>query len=349
MAFSVKRFWALIKTAGLDWVDDKAPRLSAALAYYTIFSLAPLLIIILAIIGAVWGGQSGGAQAQIVVEIQGLIGSEGAQAIEEMLNNASRPGSGGGLATMLGVLALIFGATGVFVQLQDALNQIWEVERKPGAGIKGFILSRLLSFGIVIGIGFLLLVSLVITAAVSALDQLLTGVTPLFQAVMQLVNSIISIGVITVLFAMIYKYLPDVTISWRDVWVGAFTTAVLFTIGKYGIGLYLGNSSAASTYGAAGSLVVLLLWIYYSAMILFFGAEVTQVYGRQYGSIIKPDENAVWIDKETAKPEKQIAVSSQAQPVLIPAPASKQEPSVLKRAGLFALVFFIGRFFGKRA
>lgn len=339
----------LLKDAALDWIDDQAPRLSAALAYYTIFSLAPLLIVVLAIVSAVWGDQSGTVQQQFMGEVAGLVGRDGADMIETMLDNASRPGGGSTLAAILGVAALLFGATGVFGQLQSALNQIWEVEPAPGRGLAGFVRTRLLSFGMILGVGFLLLVSLVVSALLSALDTFLTDLAPATHTLVYVLNLVVSLAIITGLFALIYRVLPDVKIAWRDVFVGAFVTALLFVLGKFAIGLYLGNSAAASTYGAAGSLVILLLWIYYSSMILFFGAEVTQIWARRYGTRIEPDEGAI-LREDARKAPAEPKTPSQPTPPPRPLPTvRKAQPSALKRFGVLLLVYWVGRFLGKRS
>ena len=291
----VKSGFDLIKESFKGWKDDGALDLGAALAYYTIFSLAPLLLIVTAVAGLVWGREA--VQGQLVGQMQGIVGTQGAQAIQTMVANAGKHGQGV-LATILGLATILFGATGVFVQLQSALDRIWNVEPKPGAGIWSFIRTRMISFGMVLGIGFLLLVSLVVAAAVAALGKWATGMLPGGETLINILTFAVSFALITLLFAMIYKVLPDVEIAWRDVWIGAAVTALLFTIGKFLIGLYLAHSTVASTYGAAGSLVVLLLWIYYSSQILFLGAEFTQVYATRYGSQIRPSEHAVPV-KET--------------------------------------------------
>lgn len=286
----VETIWVLLKETFSEWNADKASRLAAALAYYTIFSLAPLLIIAIAIAGAVFGEEA--ARGEIVGQIQGLVGREGAQFIETAIENANKPREGR-IASLIGVAILLFGASGLFAQLQDALNTIWEVQPKPGRGLFGILRARFLSFAMVLGVGFLLLVSLIVsaalTAAISYFGHLLPGVDFLWQ----LVNFILSFAVPTVLFGLIYKVLPDVKIAWSDVWIGAAITSLLFSIGRYALGTYLGNSGFSSTYGAAGSVVIILVWVYYAAQILFFGAEFTQVYARRYGSKIVPDKNAI--------------------------------------------------------
>jgi membrane protein len=220
-------------------------------------------------------------------QVSGLVGSEGGDAIQALISAANRPKTGA-WATVIAVVTLFVGATGVFVQLQDALNSIWGVRRAPGRGVRNFIKDRLLSFALIVGIGFLLLVSLVLSAGLSALGKYMGGLLPVQETLWQGINFVVSFGVITLLFAMIFKLLPDVKIAWRDVWIGAMLTALLFNLGKFLLGLYLGRSSVTSAYGAAGSLVIVLLWVYYSAQILFFGAKFTQLYASQYSSHLEP-------------------------------------------------------------
>jgi membrane protein len=280
----VKTFLSLLKAAFDEFNEDKAPRLAAALSYYTIFSIAPLLIVVIAIAGLVWGHDA--VQGRLNEQIQGLVGAQGGEMIQEMVQNAQRPNESF-VATIIGLVTLLLGATGVFMQLKGALNTIWDVEPTKSGGILATIKAQLLSFTMVLGIGFLLLVALVISAVISALSTFINGLFGNTEFVLQVLNFVISFGFITLLFALIYKVLPDVDIEWRDVWIGAAFTSLLFTIGKTLIGLYLGNSGVTSTYGAAGSLVVILLWVFYSAQILFFGAEFTQVYARRYGSWVE--------------------------------------------------------------
>ncbi|HEX7973699.1 MAG TPA: YihY/virulence factor BrkB family protein [Anaerolineales bacterium] len=352
----------LFRQTFAEWSEDKAPRLAAALSYYTIFSLAPLLVIVIAIAGLAFGKST--AQNQIVGQITSLVGKQGADAIQAMIAGASNPKTSL-IATIIGFITLILGAAGVFGQLQDSMNTIWEVAPKPGRGIKGILQDRLLSFAVVLVIGFLLLVSLVISTVISAFSQFASGLLPFSGLMPQLINLVVSFIVITLLFALTFKYLPDVSISWRDVWLGAAFTALLFTIGKWLIGLYLGRSAFNSTYGAAGSLVVVLLWIYYSAQILFFGAEFTQVYGKRFGTEIKPNKNAVPLTEEARAqqgiPRKEavtvvaagkatsVEVAAQGKPELGPRPVRPQseylaeaQPSVLAlSAVLAALVGFV--------
>ncbi|MBW4564767.1 MAG: YihY/virulence factor BrkB family protein [Mojavia pulchra JT2-VF2] len=287
---SLQAIWRLFKETFQEWSDDKASRLAAALAYYTIFSIAPLLIIVIAIVGAVFGEEA--ARGEIVRQIQGLVGKPGAQVIETAIRNANQP-QAGTIASIISILVLLLGATGLFTELQDALNTIWEVKPKPGQGVNNMVRQRFLSFAMVLGIGFLLLVSLVISAALTALVTYFSNLVPGIDFIWQIVNFILSFTITTVLFGLIFKVLPDAKITWGDVLIGASITSILFSIGRYLLGQYLGNGSFGSTYGAAGSLVVILAWIYYAAQILFFGAEFTQVYARRYGSGIVPTKNAM--------------------------------------------------------
>ncbi|MDB5340296.1 MAG: hypothetical protein JWN70_5915, partial [Planctomycetaceae bacterium] len=264
-------------------------RLGAALAFYTALSIAPLLVLSLRVAATVFGDEA--ARGEIERQVQSLIGEQGGQAVQAMLENANKPESGT-IATVLSVLTLLFGASGVFGQLQDSLNTIWEVKPKAGRGVWGFIQDRFLSMAMVMGVAFLLLVSLVISAGLSALGNYSIHWPESLQVVSRIVNLVVSLAVFTGVFAMMFKFLPDVKIDWKDVWLGALITSILFTIGKFAIGLYLGHSALASSYGVAGSLVVLLVWVYYSAQIMFFGAEFTQVYANQHGRQIVPSENA---------------------------------------------------------
>ena len=281
----------LVKQTFKEWQEDKVPVLASSLAYYTIFSLAPLLIIVIGIMSLFFS--QGEAQSQLVAQIQGLFGEDVAGTIRTMIENREQSG-GNVLATVIGFLILIVGATGVFVQLQNALNQIWDVKPDPeGGGIMRIIKVRLLSLGMVLVIGFLLLVSLVLSAVLSALSGMLNGVLPGADWLWNVLNFVISFGVIAGVFALMFKFVPDAQVAWRDVFIGGAVTALLFVIGKTLIGLYLGSSGVASSYGAAGSLVVLLLWVFYSAQIVLFGGEFTQVYAKRFGGGIKPDEHAV--------------------------------------------------------
>ncbi len=288
--------WTLLKRTYAEWSEDRVPRLAAALAYYTTFSLAPLLIVLIAIAGAVFGAEA--VRGQLDDQIRGLLGDNGAKAIQEMVQSATTNKSSGIVATILSVGALVLGASGVFGELQDSLNTIWEVKPKPGRGLRGLLHDRLLSFGMVLAIAFLLIVSLVVSAVITGLGTFVGGRAGALAPLWHGVDVIVSIAILSALFAAIFKFLPDVEIAWRDVWVGAVVTSVLFTIGKLLLGIYLGRSSTVSVYGAAGSLVVLLIWVYYSAQILFFGAELTQVYANQYGTRVRPAPNAEPVTEE---------------------------------------------------
>ena len=265
-----------------EWQDDQATRLAAALSYYTVFSIAPLLIIVIAVVGLVIGQRE--AQGQIVGQIAGYIGEDGAGFIEGILQQMSQPRNSI-LATIIGIITLLLGATGVFGELQASLNQIWDVSPKRQSaqqGIRTLIFNRVLSFGMVLAIGFLLLVSLIVSAVATAAGTWLFGDRIDIAFVSQLLNFALGFAVITLMFALIFKFLPDTKVHWKDVWLGAAVTALLFSVGRLLISFYLAHSSTTSVYGAAGSLVVLLLWVYYSAQILFFGAEFTQVYSRRF-------------------------------------------------------------------
>ncbi|HEX3801093.1 MAG TPA: YihY/virulence factor BrkB family protein [Verrucomicrobiae bacterium] len=284
----------LCKETFSAWVGINTPRLGASLAYYTVFAIAPLFLIVLRVAG-IWFGQEA-AQHELFGQVQQLLGKAGATAIESMVTSASNQASAGRWATLIAIVTLGVGVTGVFVELQDALNTVWQVKRASGHGVRQFIKDRLLSFGVVIGIGFLLLVSLVLSAGLAGVGKYVQGLMPSEHFFWSTVNFVVSLGVITVLFSMIFKVLPDVKMAWRDVWVGGFITAVLFNLGKFVLGLYLGRSSVTSAYGAAGSLVIILMWVYYSAQILFFGAQFTRVYANKYGSKMQPVAGAQLVD-----------------------------------------------------
>jgi membrane protein len=293
----LKVAWLLIKDSAIKWDEDKVPRLAAALSYYTVFAMAPILVIVIAIAGLVFGQEA--AQGQIVGQLDGLVGHEGAVAIQDILKN-SRKEDAGVAAMILGTFTLLIGATGVLVELQDALNTVWGVTPKPGRGIMGMLRDRFLSFTMILGFGFILLVSLVLSAALTAVSNYLERFLPSIDYVylLQGANILLSFLVTTVLLAMIYRILPDAKIAWRDVWIGAAISSILFGIGKYLIGLYLGQSSISTTYGAAGSLAILFVWVYYSSMILLLGAEFTQVYANRYGKHVVPSDNAILLTKK---------------------------------------------------
>jgi membrane protein len=281
---------ALVKETAKDWVDDNAARLAAALAYYTLLSIAPLLVIAVSVAGLAIDRDE--ARGQIAAELGTVVGPQAAESIRSVIENAQSPARGV-IGTVVGVIVLLLGASGVFGELQATMNTIWEVEPKPGRGLWGAIKDRFFSFTMVLGVAFLLLVSLVLSAALAATGHFLAGALPGGEAVWQILNLVLSVGFVTLLFAVIFKVIPDVEIQWKDVWVGALVTAVLFTLGKWGLELYLGKSTFTSSYGAAGSLVALAAWVYYAAQILFLGAEFTQVHARRRGARIQPSKEAV--------------------------------------------------------
>jgi len=287
--------FSLLKQTFQEWLEDKAPQLGAALAYYTVFSLAPLVLVLLAIIGVVFRDDPAGAWNKITQQMSYFLDPSAVQVVQNIAQKASQPGKST-LATVIGIALALFGASGVFGQLQDALNTIWGVKAKPGTGMWGFLRSRFLSFAMVAGICFLLLVSLAIEALLKGFSHYVQSVLPGGIVVALAVYVIFDFAVVVFLFAMIFKFLPDVEIQWRDVWIGAVITAVLFGIGKWLLGLYLGSAAAGSAYGAASSLITLLLWVYYSSQILLFGGEFTQVYAARAGREFEPSEYAVRIE-----------------------------------------------------
>ena len=290
----IKKAIDILKATVSDFMEDRALRLSAALAYYALFSLGPLLFIVIMLAGMVFGEEA--VRGQVQQQLQGFVGEQAAKTIESMM--AARKLGTSPVTTVIAILTLVFGASGVFGQLQDALNTIWEVKARPGSGLAGFIRQRFLSLTMVLGLGFLLLISMVITTALEAFTGVIGQWLPIPSFVMVVFSLLVNFLVVTLLFAMIFKFLPDVKVQWRNVWTGAIGTALLFTIGKYLMALYLGREGTASAYGAAGSVVVILLWIYYSSVILFVGAEFTQVYAKQTGSQIVPSEYAVPVTEE---------------------------------------------------
>jgi membrane protein len=289
----------LLKETFAEWQEDKVPLLAASLAYYTVFSIAPLLLIAISIAGVFFGEDA--VRGEIIGQIQGLIGKEGASTIQSMLQNTQKPNSGGTIATVFSVITLLFGASGVFGQIQEALNIIWEVKPKPGRNIIKFIQSRFLSSAMVLVIGFLLLVSSVLSTVLVTITGFINRLVPGVKFLGPSFDFILSLIVVTLLFASIYKVLPDVKVPWRNLWVGSAATALLFNIGKFLIGFYLGNSNMGSTYGAAGSIIIVLVWVFYSAQILLLGAEFTQVYSKYLGKPIRPSEYAISVDNSSEK------------------------------------------------
>ncbi len=280
---TLKDLWELLTETWNAWSIHKAPRSGAALAYYTTFSLAPLLVIVIAVAALVFGQEA--AQGKIVTEIQGVVGVESARAIQTMIEKARAPAPGL-FAAVMGLMTLLIGATGVVSELKGILNTIWNVQPSPDSGLRSTLKARLMSLAFVLGIGFLLLVSLVVSAGLAVLSGFFSHLfpSPWLLHVWQVVNFVISLGVITVLFAMLYRFFPDTEVPWRDVWIGAGITALLFVISQFLIGLYLAKSSIASAYGPAGSLVLLLAWVYYASLVFLFGAEFAAVYAHRHGS-----------------------------------------------------------------
>ena len=269
--------WLLIRDTGVSWVDHKDARQGAALAYYSVFSFGPLVVIAIAVAGFVFGREA--ARGEVEAQLRGLLGGPAANALDAMLAGADKPAQGA-LATIIGTVILLFTAVGVVVQLKDAFNTVWEVDPKKISGLWQFIREYLVSIAAIIGLGFLLLISLLVTTALSLLGKYFGDQVP--AVTMQILGSAASFAVITCLFAMMFKWLPDTPVAWRDVWLGAAITAALFELGKLAIGLYIGRQALDSTYGAASSLVVLLIWVYYSSQIVLFGAEFTHVYARRH-------------------------------------------------------------------
>jgi len=281
----------LFKDTFVQWLENDPFRNSTVIAYYTIFSLPGLLVIIINLAGYFFGEEA--VTNKISGQVQGMIGPDAAKNIEAIIANASEH-SGWTISSIVGIATLLFGATGVFYQLQQTLNMMWEVKPQPKRMIIKLIIDRVFSFGLILAVGFLLLVSLVLSATLSVLsDYVVNHLSDAFNIIFRFLDVGISLGVITFLFAAIYKFLPDAEIQWRDVWVGALVTAVLFVVAKFGLGLYFGHSDPGSTYGAAGSIVLIMLWVTYAGMILLFGAQFTRVYAERYGTHIVPSEFAV--------------------------------------------------------
>jgi membrane protein len=295
--------WQVLKTSAREFIDDDCTTMAAALSYYTVFSLPPLLVLILLLVGAVMDPQD--VQGSLEANLQSLMGPRAGQTIRTILEHAQLPGSGGLIATVIGLGVLVLGAAGVFGQLQAALNRAWGVKPDPSqGGVKNFLVKRLFTFGMILALAFLLLVSLVLSAVLAAFGGALGRWLPQgFSAtLLQVINFAISFGVIALLFAAMFRALPDAKIRWRDVWIGATVTAFLFVVGKTLIGIYLGHSNPGQAFGAAGSLALLLVWIYYSSMILLFGAEFTQVWADQRGAGVVPERGAVRAPRSRAQP-----------------------------------------------
>lgn len=279
----------LLKRTFQEWQEDKASRIAAALAYYTVFSISPLLVIAIAIAGAFFGQDA--AQEQIMEQLTGIVGEDAIEPVLMALNNISQPKIRG-LASLISIGVLMLGASGIFAQLQDALNTVWNVEPQPGQGIFLFIRKRISSFFMVLVIGFLLILSLILSTIVTTVSQYQVDFLPGSQILWENLDFIVSLGLMTFLFSLMFKYVPDVEITWKDVFVGSLITALLFIFGKFLLGVYISRGSLGSAYGAAGSLIVFLAWVYYSAQIILFGAEFTQVYSQMYGSKIRPNKRS---------------------------------------------------------
>ena len=290
----------LLKQTFSEWLEDKAPQLGAALAYYTVFSLAPLILVLLAIVGLIFQNDPAGAWRKITEQMSYFLDKSAVDVVQDIAQKAAQPGKGL-LATIIGIALALFGASGVFGQLQDALNTIWGVKAKPGGGIWGFLRVRFLSFAMVGGVCFLLLVSLTLESVLRGFSHYAQAALPGGIILATAVYWLFDLAVVIVLFAIIFKFLPDAKIQWRDVWIGAALTAIFFAIGKWALSLYLGSGSAASAYGAASSLITLLLWVYYSSQILLFGAEFTQVYACHAGRGVAPDEHAIRMETKEVK------------------------------------------------
>jgi membrane protein len=290
-----QRIVTLLRDSAVKWYEDEAPRKAASLAYYTLLSTAPLVLFTVTLAGAAFGDDA--ARGQVANQVGAVVGPQAASAIQGVVRNAHQE-HGGALSSIIGVAVLLFGASGVFGELQTTMNAIWRVKPKPGRGIKGFLRDRFFSFTMVLGVAFLLLVSLLVSTALAAFGRFLSGALPGGEVLWQLMNFVVSLGIISVLFGLIFKVIPDVEVRWADVWIGGVVTACLFTLGKFLLGLYLGKSSFTSSYGAAGSVVALVVWVYYASQILFMGAEFTQVYARLFGGSVRPSPEAVPVEPQ---------------------------------------------------
>jgi membrane protein len=323
---------SLLKQTYEEWSHDQIPRLAAALAYYTAFSIAPVLVVVVAVAGMALGQAN--VQEQILAQLRGLLGEQGAALVGTMLESALRPREGR-IAMVLGLLAVMLGASGLFAQLQDALNTVWQVEPRPGRGVLGTLKDRGLNFAMVLGVGFLLLVTLVLSAALAGLQGWVAARIAVPALALRAVAFLVDFAFTTLLVALIFKFLPDVRLRWRDVAPGAAVTALLFAVGKFAIGAYLGRAGVGSAYGAAGSLAIVLLWVYYTAQILLLGAEFTQVWVRRRGAWVEPKPNAE--SKRTPEgkcaPEPAAAAKAPAPsvPPPLPPPASSPVPAARTR------------------
>jgi len=323
----LKEWWALVKGAAAAWIDDYAPSMGAALSYYTVFSLAPMLLIVIGIAGLAFGEEA--ARGEIFVQLRGLMGQDAAQAVEGLLTSVSKPAQGVA-ATVFGIVLALIGATTVFGELQDALDRIWRAPaRDKTSGLWGLLRARLLSFGMILGIAFLLMVSLVLGAVIAALGKWWGGAFGDWETLLQVVNLLVGFALTTGVFAMIYKMMPRVQVRWHDVWLGAIVTALMFTIGKFLIGLYIGKSGVASGFGAAGSLIIVFIWVYYSAQIFLLGAEFTWVYAKTFGSMREQAAAPAAASPEvpSRSGEAQSGTDVKAGPGVLPAPAAPLSPA----------------------
>lgn len=279
----IKRFFRLARKSVQAWMDDYASSIGAAIAFYTVFSLAPLMLIVIGVAGFFWGEEA--VRGELMRQVSTMVGESGAQAVEAVVQSGANEPQQGMVATIVSVTFLLIGATRVFAELQSALDRIWKVPaREKTTGIWKLVRARLLSFGLVLSLAFLLLVSLVVSTVLSALGSWAGALLPGWELILQILNTLVSFGILTVLFAMIFKFMPQADVAWKGVWTGAFVTALLFELGKLVIGLYVGKSAVASSYAAAGSLVIVLLWVYYAAQVFLLGAEFTWVYANEQGS-----------------------------------------------------------------
>lgn len=309
----IKTYWQILKQTVNDFMDDKVLKLSAALSYYTIFSIAPMLIVIITLCDVFLGKEA--IEGSVYGQINDMVGNEAALQIQQMIKNAALSGDST-WATVIGIVTLVIGATSVFGEIQDSINFIWQLKAKPKNGLLKMLLNRLLSFSMVVSLGFILMVSLAMNGIIELFSQQLATLFPQVTMVLvYIINLALTFLIISFLFAIIFKVLPDAKIRWKHVIVGAVTTAILFMIGKFGIGMYLGSSKVGTAYGAAGSIVIILLWVYYSAIILYFGAEFTQVYVQHFGGKIKPNEYAVYV--------KEVPVETDELPVTAPVTSEK--------------------------
>jgi len=318
------KFLRVIKSAAVEFAADKGPKLSASLAYYTIFSIGPVLVIIISLAGLFYGREA--VQGTIYYQIDDFIGNSAALQVQEIIQNIEKSQLSTSGA-VVGVIVLLVGATGVFTEIQDSINYIWSIKAKPKRGIVKLLTDRLISFSLIISFGFVMLVSLIINALVDVLQKhLMTMFDAETVYIFQIVNYVVLFSIIAVLFAIIFKVLPDATIRWRDAFIGAAFTATLFLIGKFLIGYYLSHSSIGATYGAAASIILVLLWVYYTSIILFFGAEFTKVYTLNYGGGIEPNKTAVFILKREAKELDYEKLEPEAK-------ATKPQPQIREKVG----------------